>query len=772
MTIGRLLTSIALIACGSCFQTSLAQDDPSQRLLPLPESNVTELPQHLQMLKRLRSLIESQQNSPPSETTPTDPSRSPSEPPEQAPIQPQQFQQLQEALKSFTDKLPPGFVPPNLSNIPPEQLQKALDNPAVQQQMREMLKQFARDGVLPQPGTGDNASQSPLPPRNSTNHDDEPVNSNRSSDQKRNRGNDEAAPNNDAELRKSPPTASVKSLRDFLKKLYDGSTEKPVTGENADTRSSPPSDDSSVSRQPLRQPLRRRDREAGSGASQPNNLQPDEPGNNSPPLLPQQPNLNPLRRDSDEYNDLSDEETRNKSESSNENLKTPSPSDMQSAKRQLEELQTTIEKMMELSERANQGTDDRSASSNSIAGNPPFPAPVPSPSRQTDVPRSSNNDSIPNRDSSTSSRAENGNSSKGSKSPDALPDVSSFLKDQLKSFKLPPNYPNGISPQGNSSGDASASKPNRDVSEVPKPTRDPEPPSKRQPFAPMNSGTPRSPENSMPSLDIQKELQRRGFGETLKKIVERAKEESRQPKATAEGLADPKNSSGKSSDRIPQLSDSMAKMLDGLKDDLVEIAQDARFNEPSRRPERNGSRPGDSADNSNSMFDSFRKSASEVLAGPKAPSANRSNGNPSPPGSSPLPDIQFDFSPVLVLAALIAAAGLGFFGLRFLKFQATNASALQLVGPPIQPSEIQNRADIVRAFHEFAMRSTKPVQSWWTHRAVERVIVASSPEKQAAVETLANTYEQARYLPVDHELTADQLQSARNALKQCSTGLN
>ncbi len=719
MTIGRLLTSIALIACGSCFQTYLAQDDPSQRLLPLPESNVTELPQHLEMLKRLRSLIESQQNSPPSETTPADPSKSPSEPPEQAPIQPQQFQQLQEALKSLTDKLPPGFVPPNLSNIPPEQLQKALDNPAVQQQMREMLKQFARDGVLPQPGTGDDASQSPLPPRNSTNNDDEPANSNRSSDQKRKPGNDEAAPNNDAELRKSPPTTSVKSLRDFLKKLYDGSTEKPVTGENADTRSSPPSDDSSVSRQPLHQPLRRRDREAGPGASQPKNLQPDEPGSNSPPLLPQQPNLNPLRRDSDEYNNLSDEETRNKSESSNENLKTPSPSDMQSAKRQLEELQTTIEKMKELSE-----------------------------------------------------RAENGSSSIGSKSPDALPDVPSFLKDQLKSFKLPPNYPNGIPPQGNSSDDSSASKPNRDVSEVPKPTRDPEPPPKQQPFAPMNSGTPRSPENSMPSLDIQKELQRRGFGETLKKIVERAKEESRQPKATAEGLADPKNSSGKSSDRIPQLSDSMAKMLDGLKDDLVEIAQDAKFNEPSRRPERNGSRPGDSTDSSNSMFDSFRKSASEVLAGPKAPSANRSNGNPSPPGSSPLPDIQFDFSPVLVLAALIAAAGLGFFGLRYLKFQATNASALQLVGPPIQPSEIQNRADIVRAFHEFAMRSTKPVQSWWTHRAVERVIVASSPEKQAAVETLANTYEQARYLPMDHELTADQIQSARNALKQCSTGLN
>ena len=38
-----------------------AQDDPSQRPLPLPERGVADLPQHMELLKRLRSLVESQQ---------------------------------------------------------------------------------------------------------------------------------------------------------------------------------------------------------------------------------------------------------------------------------------------------------------------------------------------------------------------------------------------------------------------------------------------------------------------------------------------------------------------------------------------------------------------------------------------------------------------------------------------------------------------------------------------------------------------------------------
>ena len=129
---------------------------------------------------------------------------------------------------------------------------------------------------------------------------------------------------------------------------------------------------------------------------------------------------------------------------------------------------------------------------------------------------------------------------------------------------------------------------------------------------------------------------------------------------------------------------------------------------------------------------------------------------------------QFDFTPVLILAGLLAAAGLGFFGLRHLQTKRMPDQTAQMSGPPIQPAEIKNRADVIRAFHEFAKQSTRSVQSWWTHRAVERVLAVTAPDKKAAVATLADAYEQARYLPQDHELSSEQIQSARTALQQCA----
>ena len=51
-------------------------------------------------------------------------------------------------------------------------------------------------------------------------------------------------------------------------------------------------------------------------------------------------------------------------------------------------------------------------------------------------------------------------------------------------------------------------------------------------------------------------------------------------------------------------------------------------------------------------------------------------------------------------------------------------------------------------------------------RTVQQAILAKAPEYRAAVETLANTYEQARYLPVEQELSPEQLESARAALLQ------
>jgi hypothetical protein len=123
---------------------------------------------------------------------------------------------------------------------------------------------------------------------------------------------------------------------------------------------------------------------------------------------------------------------------------------------------------------------------------------------------------------------------------------------------------------------------------------------------------------------------------------------------------------------------------------------------------------------------------------------------------------------VLVLAGVLAALAVAFFGLRHVKLRSAHAAELQFAGPPLKPADINSRADVVRAFHEFALRSAQSVQSWWTHRTVQQAILEKTPEYRAAVETLANTYEQARYLPVEQELSPEQLESARSALQQCS----
>ena len=171
---------VAILLCLG-FSFANAQDDPSQRPLPLPERGVADLPQHMELLKRLRSLVESQQKNseqaqkesdslprlpelPSPADAPSSQQKKHEAAPEKSSFQPQQLQQFQEALKNLASKLPPGFVPPDLSSVPPDQLRKAMENPAVQQQMKQMLEQFAKDGVLPKPG--DNGSHLPVPPQN------------------------------------------------------------------------------------------------------------------------------------------------------------------------------------------------------------------------------------------------------------------------------------------------------------------------------------------------------------------------------------------------------------------------------------------------------------------------------------------------------------------------------------------------------------------------------------------------------------------------------
>ena len=81
--------------------------------------------------------------------------------------------------------------------------------------------------------------------------------------------------------------------------------------------------------------------------------------------------------------------------------------------------------------------------------------------------------------------------------------------------------------------------------------------------------------------------------------------------------------------------------------------------------------------------------------------------------------------------------------------EATGIAVPKRIRPP---EEIRSREDVISAFHALALNSRQHVESWWTHRAAAQKLAAASPLKENAVQTLAEIYEHARYLPDDVEL--------------------
>lgn len=83
------------------------------------------------------------------------------------------------------------------------------------------------------------------------------------------------------------------------------------------------------------------------------------------------------------------------------------------------------------------------------------------------------------------------------------------------------------------------------------------------------------------------------------------------------------------------------------------------------------------------------------------------------------------------------------------------------------PGLIQNRADVIRAFHQLAYRIAAPVEDWWTHRSITRQACRNAPALQSPVEVAARIYELARYQPLGVELSDEQLESVRKAMQDC-----
>ena len=81
--------------------------------------------------------------------------------------------------------------------------------------------------------------------------------------------------------------------------------------------------------------------------------------------------------------------------------------------------------------------------------------------------------------------------------------------------------------------------------------------------------------------------------------------------------------------------------------------------------------------------------------------------------------------------------------------------------------QIETKADLVRAFHAMALKPTRNTEEWWTHSKVVTELVQDAPEQTESATVLADLYEQARYLPDDHEFSESQIREARKAIRQC-----
>ncbi|MBC7968439.1 MAG: DUF4129 domain-containing protein [Fuerstia sp.] len=365
-----------------------------------------------------------------------------------------------------------------------------------------------------------------------------------------------------------------------------------------------------------------------------------------------------------------------------------------------------------------------------------------------------------------------------------MPSVSEFLKEQLRRGFPTPGTKEGT-PDSQTSG-----MNERPQSSMPGDS------------ARSDSAQPGSPDaapgTNESKIDIQRELQKRGVRGTLDKLIQNAREETKarqlaQKQAEQQSKLDslagqtdrngsapgadpsqlenttgPSGQNGTPGDAGPQKS--LTDLLGGMDDNMKDVMKNAKFKErsPESRPPSESAwqqAPRDSESRVHKWNDAASGFLSDLSKAPSAPAAPQlSSGGGSSLPAAPLAIGSF----FLVGLGLLGIAAVAAFLMRrpLLKL-VSDVTGIASPGRVRQPSDIRSREDVITAFHELALNPAKLVESWWTHRAAATKLAAESPQQGHAVQTLAEIYEQARYLPDYVELPADKIQSARTALAEC-----
>ncbi len=298
-------------------------------------------------------------------------------------------------------------------------------------------------------------------------------------------------------------------------------------------------------------------------------------------------------------------------------------------------------------------------------------------------------------------------------------------------------------------------------------------PTTSRPLNPEATPTNPSDNRKPPQMDVRSELEEKGFAQTLRRIVEQSREESRADSKTSSAAASGDKDAGTGSSK--GLESSIVRMLDGIREDLVRDAN--KTSTPATQQPAGAAipqpPPPPPAPASPSAAENVMKSVgdffSEMSAPPNPkPAPSRSSPTVSPSGVSDSQQAGSRSTGPLLM--LVVALGLAWYFLPQIltSVQKKSLPVLGTVGGAIPSSDIRTREDVVRAFHRYALQSDVNVPTWWTHREIERQVAEATPALQPSIQSLANLYEQARYLPDDADFTLDQIGIARRELENVS----
>ena len=268
--------------------------------------------------------------------------------------------------------------------------------------------------------------------------------------------------------------------------------------------------------------------------------------------------------------------------------------------------------------------------------------------------------------------------------------------------------------------------------------------------------------------DIRKELDRRGFGPTLQKLIEdsqRSSSSSRVPAKTPSNTEIPPKPI-----KPPLESTTQPAAHEPINRSPTSLPNSASTAGSNRKPTKPDSAMSKGFQETgkylNNLWTQVSKSNQSITNTAASPSPRSTPQTSTTSEAFWLPN-PFNTQILEGIVVLAIAGALAFFVFRY-RYRSEQVRR-ELLEAQLTPriDEIRSREDVVRAFHALAKQRFKSAQAWWTYGHVTAQFQFALPEHSTPIRTLSSLYEQARYFPMEHQLTADQIEDAKLALKQC-----